>query len=100
MKYTLSEFQQRDVGKYLHLISNMAAFLSRKSIQNAEYSVFSDGLKDLQRLLDNLHEILAGERVMSEADNKRADHYSEMRNKGEPYFGDIFQAPNEKKGKK
>ena len=100
MKFNLTENQQRDVGKYLHLISHMAAFLSRKSIQNAEYDVFSDGLKDLQRLLDTLHEVLAGERSMSKADNKLADRYARLRNSNAQYFGDGAVESDSKSNKK
>ena len=100
MKFNLTENQQRDVGKYLHLISHMAAFLSRKSIQNAEYDVFNDGLKDLQRLLDTLHEVLAGERSMSKADNKLADRYARLRNSNAQYFGDGAVESDSKSNKK
>ena len=100
MKLNLSENQQRDVGKYLHLISHMAAFLSRKSIQNAEYDIFGDGLKDLQGLLNKLNEVLAGERVMSKADNKLADRYASLRNSNAQYFGDGVVESDSKANKK
>ena len=61
----LGEENRKKIINHLLSISSQADFLRRKSIQNAEYDIFGDGLKELRKLLDKINEVIEKDRKQS-----------------------------------
>ena len=88
----------KDVDRLVNRIWDINLFLSRKSMRLASYGSYREMIKELRIILDELEEVLSGERIFADNDPMKK-YYSDKRISNEQYYGEVHIPSNQKAGK-